>query len=504
MKIFHVIGIVFGIALLQPIYSEEIHAEVAKAPQSTSPREIDAESDSLDRLQNLLAQQKYTDLIYKFRGDEAAPTGLKIPTAPLVDLDMGETEMERKLESFLPEEQALIKLFYLGRELKPEELKLLNMDARLSDSNLFDRANGALRLKDLYIEPYRLGAANDMFLFSELPKKYQKVATDPNVYPTAYISKTSHILLDKVMRDNENKKFPAAATGADFGTGVGIQAIALLKTHPEIKTIYGLDIEGKSMELANLNAKFNKVSDRFEYKDNKVDLLSGETLDFAVSNPPFNIVPPAAKGKIGGFGEGGSDGLDVTKLFVDQAEKHLKPGASMFFYSQLAVADDEKTFLESYLNGKNFQTEMQHLPNRFNMTVEEYADALKSYMFKRQDAPSKVEMLGQLLDTKINDVPMKRISANFVQIKKSPAPAGIAKVELGVGDSQYYEAPSVLTEQKLERQPASINGEDFKGGAYLETVQKSKILSETMKKVLEEQALTDPDYKKLLEDLNKQ
>lgn len=142
--------------------------------------------------------------------------------------------------------------------------------------------------------------------------------------------------------------------GVDMGSGTGVLAIGLLKKSKEIQKIYGLEIDDHAMAVSKINAELNGVGDRFEVLNNwdansdkskLTEALAGAKLDFAVSNPPFNIVPEKYSEAFTDFGFGGADGLFVTSgIFMEQLKTHLKENGLFVFYSELGHQKDQQRF----------------------------------------------------------------------------------------------------------------------------------------------------------------
>src|SRR5262249_41078782 len=146
---------------------------------------------------------------------------------------------------------------------------------------------------------------------------------------------------------------------ADFGSGGGIQAIALLRTNPKLTRVIGLEIEPHAINLSRFNALLNGVSDRFVIVDNGKtkpnlegdalrDVLKGEKLALVVTNPPFNLIPESlGEDK---YGYGGPDGLAVTRLFMRQAMAHLDPNkGEVIVYSQFGLDKNGRPLFEKML-----------------------------------------------------------------------------------------------------------------------------------------------------------
>ncbi len=74
----------------------------------------------------------------------------------------------------------------------------------------------------------------------------------------------------------------------DIGTGSGCIAISLAKNHPDFQ-VYGMDISGKAITLADENAHLNGVNVNFFQSDilNLSEKVLAAPFDIIVSNPPY-------------------------------------------------------------------------------------------------------------------------------------------------------------------------------------------------------------------------
>lgn len=131
---------------------------------------------------------------------------------------------------------------------------------------------------------------------------------------------------------------PAPIRAIDLCTGSGCIACALATEHPQMEVL-ALDIESRALELARRNAENQGVADRINVVES--DLLSvlvanSENVgafDVIVSNPPYipsDIVDELAA-EVSEFEprlalDGGADGLDLFRRFIDDAHTLLKPG----------------------------------------------------------------------------------------------------------------------------------------------------------------------------------
>ena len=124
----------------------------------------------------------------------------------------------------------------------------------------------------------------------------------------------------------------------DLCTGSGCIACALATEHPTME-LFALDIAPEALVLAQRNVDVQGVADRVRVI--KSDLLSAlvadpvnkGTFDAIVSNPPYipSAVVDALDAEVSEYEprlalDGGSDGLDLFRRFIDDAHTLLKPG----------------------------------------------------------------------------------------------------------------------------------------------------------------------------------
>lgn len=122
---------------------------------------------------------------------------------------------------------------------------------------------------------------------------------------------------------------------ADIGTGSGVLAITLALERPSLEVV-ATELSADTLALARENAQFHDVDGRIVWL--QTDLLSGvdTDFDFMVANLPY--VPTGEIGKLSREVQhdpvlaldGGEDGLDVIRQFVEQAPSRLRPGGSVY------------------------------------------------------------------------------------------------------------------------------------------------------------------------------
>lgn len=273
-------------------------------------------------------------------------------------------------------------------------------------------------LRGLTISSHRLGART-LYLLSELPRALSGRPEEP----TAMLYSPSYALLRAL-----EELPPTAGVVVDFGSGVGIQAIALLTLHGRIARAIGVDIDATAHDLARRNAQLNDVAHRFETVDNTgaaEDLaahrpdplaraLRGAKASLVVTNPPFNLVPSSLGEKFTKYGYGGPDGLAVTKLFLRQALPQLSDKGSMVIYGQLALDTRGEPLLAAALR-EDFPKTGLHVTfdrdpheaidfSQHQRDVAVYAQYLRSYLSEHlppDELPSEDAILSALRAAKV-------------------------------------------------------------------------------------------------------
>jgi release factor glutamine methyltransferase len=120
---------------------------------------------------------------------------------------------------------------------------------------------------------------------------------------------------------------------ADVGTGSGAIAIALAVHLPEAH-VTALDLSTEALHLAQLNAENHNVAHRIRFlqSDLFAALPPGAAFDAIVSNPPYvptsdrpDLHPQVREYEPVTALFAGSDGLDIYRRLIPQAQHLLKP-----------------------------------------------------------------------------------------------------------------------------------------------------------------------------------
>jgi len=147
---------------------------------------------------------------------------------------------------------------------------------------------------------------------------------------------------DSLLLEAAVKKF-ASGRFLDLGCGSGIQGIAAAKKGCSV-TCADIDPEAvseakKAFSKRKLKADF-VVGDLFENVEGAFDCIA--------FNPPYL---PGCKGHVDL--DGGVDGLEVTRRFLEDVEKHLIEGGIILLVATSLCGQDAK--LKELLAGKGFE-----------------------------------------------------------------------------------------------------------------------------------------------------
>ncbi len=167
----------------------------------------------------------------------------------------------------------------------------------------------------------------------------------------------TEILVEECLKKiPENKK----ATGFEIGVGSGAISVALLKNRP-LLTMYGVDISEKAVQIALLNAKINKASDRLILiKSNLFEKVPKKRFDFIVSNPPYvseeeyEILEEEVKKEPKEALVAGKEGTKIYEIIVREGKRFLKKEG--FFAFEIGYNQGEK--VKSILESEGFKVKI--------------------------------------------------------------------------------------------------------------------------------------------------
>jgi release factor glutamine methyltransferase len=150
----------------------------------------------------------------------------------------------------------------------------------------------------------------------------------------------------------------------DAGTGSGAIAISLACTLPGA-AIIAMDASDAALDLARRNARRHGVLERIAFRSG--DLLEplDAPVDLIVANLPYvktndwAALPPEIRDHEPRLAlDGGPDGLDVIRRFLDQAQHYLQPGGAIALefgpsQSEVLLALAHAAFPGSLVNIRN-------------------------------------------------------------------------------------------------------------------------------------------------------
>lgn len=140
----------------------------------------------------------------------------------------------------------------------------------------------------------------------------------------------------------------------DIGTGSGCIAISLAK-HMKKCNVSAWDIDSKTLEVATLNARKNKVSITFEEIDVLKEISNTKQYDIIVSNPPY-VLDSEKKEMSENVLEyephkalfvSDSDPLLFYKRIADIGLQHLKPQGKIYFEINRSKGVETITMLQN-------------------------------------------------------------------------------------------------------------------------------------------------------------
>ena len=139
----------------------------------------------------------------------------------------------------------------------------------------------------------------------------------------------TELLVEKVIAFAKGKN----ATIVDVGAGSGVIALALAKHLPTAR-VTGIDLSSAALDVARCNTEHLGLSDRVRWLRGNLLLPlldSGETADVIVANLPYIPTEEMKKLDVSKHEpllalDGGADGLDVIRRFLQNAPKVLRDG----------------------------------------------------------------------------------------------------------------------------------------------------------------------------------
>ncbi|MGI8543775.1 MAG: peptide chain release factor N(5)-glutamine methyltransferase [Aridibacter sp.] len=179
----------------------------------------------------------------------------------------------------------------------------------------------------------------------------------------------------EILRDLENPNF------CEIGIGSGCISVSILH---EVKNAraYGLDISEKALQIAELNAKENGVSDRLNLMISDVfgELDKNEQFDLIVSNPPYVPIDDLQnlQVEVKDFDPhialtDGKDGLSIIRKIIETSPEFLKPDGFLILeigFNQSAKV--RQMFDLQIWQEVDFFSDLQGIPRMLKAKISEY------------------------------------------------------------------------------------------------------------------------------------
>ena len=145
--------------------------------------------------------------------------------------------------------------------------------------------------------------------------------------------------LKKVFKEILNSKFKILNSEVlDIFSGSGCIGIAVLKNIKNAEVDF-VDISKDAIEQIKINLKLNKIpADRYEiYQSNLFEKVKNKKYDYIFANPPYVALDRIKEVQKEVLEKdphlalfSGREGMNITRKFLPEAKKHLKPGGKIF------------------------------------------------------------------------------------------------------------------------------------------------------------------------------
>ena len=144
----------------------------------------------------------------------------------------------------------------------------------------------------------------------------------------------------------------------DIGTGTGCILLSILSELKNSKGI-GIDISSKAIQIANINSKKLKLTERCKFFKRPLNEIYHYKFDLIVSNPPYivkkdikNLKEDIKKFEPKLALDGGNDGLDVIKKVIYKSRNILKIKGML----ALEIGNEQFKKVSKILKSNKFKT----------------------------------------------------------------------------------------------------------------------------------------------------
>ena len=167
------------------------------------------------------------------------------------------------------------------------------------------------------------------------------------------------------------------------------------------------------------------------------------------------MVPAQYGDQFTDFGDGGPEGLAVTRIFLDQALPLLGNNAEFIIYSVLAVNDQSQVLLhEEFRRRRGLSVQANFLNIRdLNLEARNYANAFSSYLSDHGHSVNAEDFAAALRANHI-----ARMQAQIIRIRPR---AGATVISQG-------QSPLTVLEEAYNRNRARFDTDEGLGGSILQ------------------------------------
>lgn len=281
------------------------------------------EDKYVETLRAILDKVKYNFILKNVRGG-----------TDFIDPWYDFVKMEKVLDKLAIKNVDVIKLFYLGKKIEYNKLidvideKEVNC---LIEGNILLKNKNTITTNNLVILIYQ-----GLDIVVEINPWY---ATCSNKNTDVYIGFDSLRLAENIIFNKDTEVL-------DLCSGSGIQGMIAAKS---AKKVISVELNEKAAVFAKFNAKLNKLQDIMEVRlGDLFSVLNDEKFDYIYANPPFIPMIDGVKYPI--CGAGGSDGLKVLNIIIDNIQNYLKSNGVCIIFCQ-CLGDNDNIFFDTKVNG---------------------------------------------------------------------------------------------------------------------------------------------------------
>lgn len=292
-----------------------------------------------------------------------------------------QTIINMNLRNLFGNKKDIIEFFALGnKKTKLLMLEILGADLYygLSEMQLIKNLDD----ENCQLDNLILVAYSDIFVFVSKPYFY---SGGKSLEDDIYIGFDSYRLTSLIPKKNIKRCL-------ELCSGSGIQSIMASYT---AKYVDAVDINGKAVKIARINAILNQRENISFMEGNLYDVLSSsEKYDLILSNPPFipfveDIPYPKA-------GYGGELGLNIIEQIIEKLESYLNTNGQLLLTGE-GVRSDEKIFLVDLIKEKlssGFDVRLYiHIENSIMEHIPRMVNFCKSALKSRDEIKDKLEAL---------------------------------------------------------------------------------------------------------------